>query len=161
MPNSRRSSNLSVVRIAPEISFSSNFSTIHHSKPASCIHLATWRGVHRAMSFRFRSAMFSVSRDNLWRLIGLSGETGVGGLAGCNSVSADGCGVIGDISKTYWFGISRDEETELRNKCGPRGPSTGFFGPKSKLKDWNSFVADVGVNTSSYEDNVVSLARPP
>lgn len=160
MPNSRRSSNLRVVKIAPEISFSSNFSTIDHSKPASCIHLATCRGVHWVMSFRSESAIFSVNRDSFWRLVGLLGDTGVGGLIVCTGKGTDGCEVIGDISRTYWCGISRDEETELRNKCGPRGPSTGFFGPKSKLKDWNSFVAEAGVNTSSYDDNVVSLALP-
>jgi hypothetical protein len=75
-------------------------------------------------------------------------------------VNDEGFGVKGDISRTYWSGASSDDDTELRNKCGPRGPSTGFFGPRSKLKDWNSFVGEVGVKTSSYDDKVVSLARP-
>lgn len=66
MSSSRRSSNLSVIRIAPEISFSSNFSTIDGSKPASYIHLATWRGVQSATSFKFMFSTASV-RELKWR----------------------------------------------------------------------------------------------
>lgn len=98
MSSSRRSSNLRVVRISPEISFSSNFSTIAGSNPAWYIHLATWRGVHMATSILFSFVTAAVSV-----LIGLCFSSGCGyGIDGTlNAVSGrdDGGyrGVTGDI----------------------------------------------------------------
>jgi hypothetical protein len=59
--SSLRSSNFSVIKIAPDISFSSNFSTIEGSKPASYIHLATCLGVHKDTSLKFKLSTASVN----------------------------------------------------------------------------------------------------
>ena len=59
--SSLKSSNFRVIRIAPEMSLSSNLSTIDGSNPASYIHLATCCGVHEATSFKFSSSTASVN----------------------------------------------------------------------------------------------------
>lgn len=60
MSSSRRSSNLRVMRIAPEISFNWNFSAIDCSNPAFHIHLETWNGVQISTSSKFSSSATSV-----------------------------------------------------------------------------------------------------
>jgi hypothetical protein len=153
--SSLRSSNFKVISIAPEMSFSLNFSTIEGSNPASCIHLATCLGVHSDTSLKSKLSTASVSVLRCrWR-IGISGTLGASSAALC---TLDGLGVIGDIARTYSSSASIDESTELLNKCGPLGPSTAFLTvAKSKLKPWNSWESGLGVCTSSKEDNVVSL----
>lgn len=160
MSSSLRSSNFSVIRIAPEISFSSNFSTMDGSNPASYIHLATCLGVHRDTSFKFKSSTACVN-ELRWRCcVGISGTLGTSCAALCLLDGLGVIGVIGDIAKTYCSSELSEESTELRNRCGPLGPSTGFFTVKSKLNPGNSCELGLGVCISSKDDNVVSLFCP-
>jgi hypothetical protein len=153
--SSLRSSNFKVINIAPEMSFSLNFSTIEGSNPASCIHLATCLGVHSDTSLKSKLSTASVSVLRCrWRT-GISGTLGASGGALC---MLDGLGVIGDIARTYSSSPSIDESIELLNRCGPLGPSTDFLWvAKSKLKPWNSLEFGLGVCISSKEESVVSL----
>jgi hypothetical protein len=98
MSSSLKSSNFRVIKIAPEISLSSNLSTIDGSNPASYIHLATCRGVHEATSFRFSSSTASVSElRGRWRS-GISGTRGAF-KAMCVLCTLDGLGVMGDMPR--------------------------------------------------------------
>jgi hypothetical protein len=160
MSSSLRSSNFKVVKIAPEISFSSNFSTIDGSKPASYIHLATCRGVHIVTSLKFKLSTASVNElRGRWRA-GISGTRGA--ISNATVCGIDGLGVTGDMARLYssssWKSI--DESTELRNKCGPLGPSTAALAARPKSKPLNSLEFGLGVCTSSNEDIVVPLCRP-
>jgi len=129
--SSLRSSNFNVIKIAPEMSFSSNFSTIDGSNPAFSIHLATCWGVHNDTSSKFK---FSTASVNMLRgrcRLGISGTWGVFNVALC---VLEGLGVIGDMAREYSSSCAAvDESTEIRNRCGPIGPSTGFFAVTSKL----------------------------
>ncbi len=146
MSSSLRSSNFKVVKMAPEISFSSNFSTIDGSKPASYIHLATCLGVHRVTSFKFRLSTASVSElRGRWRA-GISGTRGASKAFLC---ALDGLGVIGDISRAYCSSCRAIESTELRNRCGPLGPSTEILAARPKSKPLNSCESGLGVCISS------------
>jgi hypothetical protein len=160
MSSSLRSSNFKVVKMAPEISFSSNFSTIDGSKPASCIHLATCRGVHKVTSLKFKLSTASVSELRCrWRA-GISGTRGASKAAIC---VLEGLGVIGDISRAYCAYCSSCrviESTELRNRWGPLGPSTAVLAARPKSKLLNSLELGLGVCTSSKEDIVVPLCLP-
>jgi hypothetical protein len=155
MSSSRRSSNFKVVKIAPEMSFSSNFSTIEGSKPASYIHRATCRGVHNVTSLKFKLSTASVSELRCrWRA-GISGTRGASKAAIC---ILEGLGVIGDIASVYWSSWKLIEEsTELRNRWGPVGPSTAALAARPKSKPLNSLEFGLGVCTSSKEDIVVPL----
>jgi hypothetical protein len=54
------------------------------------------------------------------------------------------------------------ESIELRNRCGPRGPSIDLLPLcPSKLNALNSSAFGLGVCISSNDDRVVSLLRSP
>lgn len=118
MSSSLRSSNFKVMRIAPEISFSSNFSTMDGSKPALYIHLATCFGVHKAISFEFRfsTAFVNVLMRRCW-LAGTSGILVVFIASAAALCALLGLGVIGDIARAYSSSLNSVwESTEARNR---------------------------------------------
>jgi hypothetical protein len=72
-------------------------------------------------------------------------DFGISGILNAVSGLEAKNGVIGDIVRRY--SSSSDESLEVRNKCGPLGPSTAFCGPNSKSNPLKLF--DLGVFTSS------------
>ena len=104
MSSSLRSSNFKVVKIAPDMSFSSNFSTIDGSKPASYIHLATCCGVHNVTSLKFKLSTALVRELRCrWR-VGTSGTSEIWGTRDSSKTDIcllEGLGVVGDMASVY------------------------------------------------------------
>ncbi len=74
-------------------------------------------------------------------------------------LSMDPREVSGESDMTFWYSSDLVVDAELRKRCGPRGPSTGW----GSTTNWNGVwfrLLEVGVCTSSYDDRVVILGWP-
>lgn len=150
IPSSFRSSNFKVIRIAPFMSFSTNFSANCSSTPALSIHCATFSGDHLCRSVVSNSSLVNWKGPSRYGLaLGVGKSMSMSKVIGSwNSASRFGTlGVIGDNESAFWKSRDSTVLIELRKRCGPLGPRTGLMGSGPISKRASDLCS--GVRTSS------------